>query len=82
MLDKALKFEKAFARMYVDDQNYQKQCREIGTTTKNPSTDDWKNVKAFVKFLNIFYHLLMDFLLLYLFLDIAFDNSGHPHTFL
>ncbi|KAH0670555.1 hypothetical protein KY290_025971 [Solanum tuberosum] len=50
MLDKALKFEKAFARMYVDDQNYQKQCREIGTTTKNPSTDDWKNVKAFVKY--------------------------------
>ncbi|XP_049364277.1 zinc finger BED domain-containing protein RICESLEEPER 2-like [Solanum verrucosum] len=55
MLDKALKFEKTFTRMYVDDQNYQKQCREISTTTKNPSTDDWKNVKAFVKVLNIFY---------------------------
>ncbi|KAH0681794.1 hypothetical protein KY289_019546 [Solanum tuberosum] len=61
MLDKALKFEKAFARMYVDDQNYQKQCREIGTTTKNPSTDDWKNVKAFVKFLNIFYQATLKF---------------------
>ncbi|XP_049361003.1 zinc finger BED domain-containing protein RICESLEEPER 2-like [Solanum verrucosum] len=61
MLDKALKFENVFARMYVDDQNYQKQCREIGTTTKNPSTDDWKNVKAFVKFLNIFYQATLKF---------------------
>ncbi|KAH0669284.1 hypothetical protein KY285_023443 [Solanum tuberosum] len=61
MLDKALKFEKAFTRMYVDDQNYQKQCREISTTTKNPSTDDWKNVKAFVKFLNIFYQATLKF---------------------
>ena len=54
MLDKALKFEKVFTRIYVDDQNYQKQHREISTPTKNPSTDNCKDAKAFVKFLNIF----------------------------
>nr|XP_009761067.1 PREDICTED: zinc finger BED domain-containing protein RICESLEEPER 1-like [Nicotiana sylvestris] len=62
MLDKALKFEKAFTRMYLEDQKYQKYCREISTIRGNPSTDDWKNVKAFVKFLNIFYQTTLKFL--------------------
>ncbi|XP_016508463.2 zinc finger BED domain-containing protein RICESLEEPER 2 [Nicotiana tabacum] len=61
MLDKALKFEKAFTRMYLEDQKYQKYCREISTIRGNPSTDDWKNVKAFVKFLNIFYQTTLKF---------------------
>ncbi|XP_070029998.1 zinc finger BED domain-containing protein RICESLEEPER 3-like [Nicotiana sylvestris] len=60
MLDKTLKFEKAFTRMYLEDQKYQKYCREISTIRENPS-DDWKNVKAFVKFLNIFYQTTLKF---------------------
>lgn len=40
MLDKALKFEKTFTGMQVDDQNYQKHCREIIKTTKHPSAGD------------------------------------------
>lgn len=61
MLDTALKFEKAFTKMYVDDHKYQKYCREISALRGNPSADDWKNVKAFIKFLNIFYQTTLKF---------------------
>jgi len=61
MLDTALKFEKAFTKMYVDDHKYQKYCREISALRGNPSVDDWKNVKAFIKFLNIFYQTTLKF---------------------
>ncbi|XP_070048899.1 zinc finger BED domain-containing protein RICESLEEPER 2-like [Nicotiana tomentosiformis] len=59
MLDTAVKFEKAFTRMYVDDHKYQKYCREV--TKGHTSADDWKIVKAFIMFLNIFYQTTLKF---------------------
>ncbi|XP_070017176.1 zinc finger BED domain-containing protein RICESLEEPER 1-like [Nicotiana sylvestris] len=47
--------------MYMDDHKYQKYCQEISTLRGNPSADDWKNVKAFIKFLNIFYQTTLKF---------------------
>lgn len=60
MLDTAVNFEKAFARMYVDDHKYQKYCLLSGLKG-HPSTNDWKDVKAFIKFLNIFYQSTLKF---------------------
>nr|XP_009630745.1 zinc finger BED domain-containing protein RICESLEEPER 3-like [Nicotiana tomentosiformis] len=47
--------------MYADDHKYQKYYREISALRGNPSGDDWKNVKAFIKFLNIFYQTTLKF---------------------
>ncbi|XP_009627334.2 zinc finger BED domain-containing protein RICESLEEPER 2-like [Nicotiana tomentosiformis] len=59
MLDTTVKFEQAFTRMYVDDHKYQKYFREV--TKGHPSADDWKIVKAFIMFLNIFYQTTLKF---------------------
>lgn len=54
MLETTVNFEKAFARMYMDDHNYRKYC--LQTELKgHPTTDDWQLVKGFIKFLKIFY---------------------------
>ncbi|XP_070035283.1 zinc finger BED domain-containing protein RICESLEEPER 2-like [Nicotiana tomentosiformis] len=55
MLDTAVKFEHAFSRIYDDDHKYLKYCSEMNSMGGHPSIDDWKNVKVFIKFLEIFY---------------------------
>ncbi|XP_060183345.1 zinc finger BED domain-containing protein DAYSLEEPER-like [Lycium barbarum] len=61
MLDTAVKFEKAFSRMNDDDHKYLKYCLETNNVGGHPSTDDWKNVKVFIKFLEIFYQVTLKF---------------------
>ncbi|KAM3381565.1 hypothetical protein P3S68_007138 [Capsicum galapagoense] len=60
MLNTAVNFEKAFARMYVDDHNYRKYCLQSGLKG-HPTTTDWQNVRAFIKFLNIFHQSTLKF---------------------
>ncbi|KAH0665456.1 hypothetical protein KY290_027688 [Solanum tuberosum] len=44
MLETAVNFEKAFARMYVDDHNYRKYCLQ-SELKGHPTTNDWQLVK-------------------------------------
>nr|XP_009631480.1 zinc finger BED domain-containing protein RICESLEEPER 2-like [Nicotiana tomentosiformis] len=61
MLSTAIKFEKAFSRMYIDDHKYQKYCLDMIGKAAYPSRDDWKKVKVFTKFLDIFYQITLKF---------------------
>nr|XP_016435711.1 PREDICTED: zinc finger BED domain-containing protein RICESLEEPER 2-like [Nicotiana tabacum] len=61
MLSIAIKFEKAFSRMFIDDHKYQKYCLDMIGKAAHPSGDDWKNVKVFTKFLDIFYQITLKF---------------------
>ncbi|XP_055826189.1 zinc finger BED domain-containing protein RICESLEEPER 2-like [Solanum dulcamara] len=61
MLDTTVKFEMAFSRMYDDDHKYLKYCLEINNVGGHPSINDWKNVKVFIKFLEIFYQVTLKF---------------------
>nr|XP_016470655.1 PREDICTED: zinc finger BED domain-containing protein RICESLEEPER 2-like [Nicotiana tabacum] len=61
MLDTSVKFEKAFSRMYDDDHKYLKYCLETNSMGGHPSIDDWKNVKVFIKFLEMFYQVTLKF---------------------
>lgn len=61
MLDTAVKFEKAFSRMYDDDHKYLKYCLENSKVGGHPSAEDWKNVRVFIKFLEVFYHATLKF---------------------
>jgi len=60
MLETAVNFEKAFARMYVDDHNYRKYCLQ-SELKGHPTTNDWQLVKGFIKFLKIFYQSTLKF---------------------
>ncbi|XP_059292201.1 zinc finger BED domain-containing protein RICESLEEPER 1-like [Lycium ferocissimum] len=62
MLNTAVQFEKAFSRMYIDDHKYFNYCLELSGTVVHPSSEDWKNVKVFLKFLEIFYKTTLKFL--------------------
>ncbi|XP_075091872.1 zinc finger BED domain-containing protein RICESLEEPER 1-like [Nicotiana tabacum] len=42
--------------MYVDD-----HCLELSETAGHPSSEDWQNVKVFLKFLEIFYQTILKF---------------------
>ncbi|KAH0725157.1 hypothetical protein KY284_001022 [Solanum tuberosum] len=44
MLETAVNFEKAFARMYMDDHNYRKYCLQ-SELKGHPTTNDWQLVK-------------------------------------
>ncbi|XP_070040199.1 zinc finger BED domain-containing protein RICESLEEPER 2-like [Nicotiana tomentosiformis] len=61
MLSAAIKFEKAFSRIYVDDHKYQKHFTEMIGRGGHPNGDDWKKVKDFIKFLDIFYQIILKF---------------------
>ncbi|XP_060210588.1 zinc finger BED domain-containing protein RICESLEEPER 2-like [Lycium barbarum] len=61
MLNTAVQFEKAFSRMYIDDHKYFNYCLELSGTAVHPSSEDWKNVKVFLKFLEIFYKTTLKF---------------------
>jgi len=61
MLSTTIKFEKAFSRMYIDDHKYQKYCLDMIGKAAHPSGDDWKKVKVFTKFLDIFYQITLKF---------------------
>ncbi|XP_055835200.1 zinc finger BED domain-containing protein RICESLEEPER 2-like [Solanum dulcamara] len=62
MLDTTVKFERAFSKMYDDDHKYLKYCLETNNVGGHPSIDDWKNVKVFINFLEIFYQVTLKFL--------------------
>ncbi|XP_060216500.1 zinc finger BED domain-containing protein RICESLEEPER 4-like [Lycium barbarum] len=47
--------------MYIDDHKYQKHCLEMSRSRGHPSGDDWKKVKGFTKFLDIFYQITLNF---------------------
>ncbi|KAH0691526.1 hypothetical protein KY289_018884 [Solanum tuberosum] len=47
MLETAVNFEKAFARMYVDDHNYRKYCLQ-SELKGHPTTNDWQLVKDLI----------------------------------
>ncbi|KAH0675339.1 hypothetical protein KY285_023140 [Solanum tuberosum] len=56
MLETAVNFEKAFARMYVDDHNYRKYCLQ-SELKGHPTTNDWQLVKGSLYVTsNIFFH--------------------------
>ncbi|XP_075100048.1 zinc finger BED domain-containing protein RICESLEEPER 2-like [Nicotiana tabacum] len=61
MKDIAVKFEKAFSRMYIDDHKYFNYCLELSGTAGHPSSQDWQNVKAFLKFLEFFFQTTLKF---------------------
>ncbi|XP_055803645.1 zinc finger BED domain-containing protein RICESLEEPER 2-like [Solanum dulcamara] len=61
MLDTVVKFERAFSRMYDNDHKYLKYCLEINNVGGYPPIDDWKNVKVFIKFLEIFCQINLKF---------------------
>ena len=45
MLEIAVNFERAFARMYIDDHNYRKYCLQR-QLKGHPTTNDWNLVKV------------------------------------
>ncbi|KAH0782042.1 hypothetical protein KY290_001640 [Solanum tuberosum] len=61
MLNTAVKFEKAFSRMYIDDHKYFKYCLDSGGKIEHPSLEDWRDVNVFLKFLEIFYQTTLKF---------------------
>ncbi|KAH0781586.1 hypothetical protein KY290_001184 [Solanum tuberosum] len=61
MLNTAVKFEKAFSRMYIDDHKYFKYCLDSGGKIEHPSSEDWRDVNVFLKFLEIFYQTTLKF---------------------
>ncbi|XP_055800472.1 zinc finger BED domain-containing protein RICESLEEPER 2-like [Solanum dulcamara] len=61
MLNTTVQFEKALSRMYIDDHKYFNYCLELSGTTGHPSSEEWKNVKVFLKFLEIFYKTTLKF---------------------
>ncbi|XP_049400057.1 zinc finger BED domain-containing protein RICESLEEPER 1-like [Solanum stenotomum] len=61
MLNTAVKFEKPFSRMYIDDHKYFKYCLDSGGKIEHPSSEDWRDVNVFLKFLEIFYQTTLKF---------------------
>lgn len=47
--------------MYIDDHKYQKHFTEMIGRGRHPNGDDWKKVKDFIKFLDIFYQITLKF---------------------
>ncbi|XP_049363284.1 zinc finger BED domain-containing protein RICESLEEPER 2-like [Solanum verrucosum] len=61
MLNTAVKFEKAFSRMYIDDHKYFKYFLDSCGKIEHPSSEDWRDVNVFLKFLEIFYQTTLKF---------------------
>ena len=67
MLDCALKFVRAFDRLEEEDEHYKLYFFKADGNGKGknpigpPNYLDWENVKAFVKFLGIFYEATLRF---------------------
>ena len=65
MLDCALKFVRAFDRLKEEDGHYKLYFCEADENGKKPIGSpnylDWENVKNFVKFLGIFYEVILRF---------------------
>ncbi|KAM3269999.1 hypothetical protein P3S67_029905 [Capsicum chacoense] len=61
MLNTAVKFEKAFSRINIDDHKYIKYCFDSKEKIEHPSSKDWKDVNIFLKFLEIFYQTTLKF---------------------
>ncbi|KAF7824055.1 zinc finger BED domain-containing protein RICESLEEPER 2-like [Senna tora] len=55
MLDRALKFEKAFSRYESQDAHYVLEHLGEGKSRGIPTRKDWENARIFVKFLKVFY---------------------------
>ncbi|KAM3378794.1 hypothetical protein P3S68_011207 [Capsicum galapagoense] len=61
MLSIAVKFEKAFSRMNINDHKYIKYCLDSKGKIEHPSSKDWKDVNIFLKVLEIFYQTTLNF---------------------
>ncbi|KAM3337023.1 hypothetical protein P3S68_032723 [Capsicum galapagoense] len=61
MLNTAVKFEKAFSRMNIDDHKYIKYCLDSKGKIEHPSSKDWKDMNIFLNFLEIFYQTTLKF---------------------